>query len=78
MGYVTGLGYSRHHGLTRPEICADSIEEYERAWTRFKLKAVANKWENGRDAAILPTLLRGKLIDLFTLSRRQKKLTLVR
>ena len=61
------------HGLTLPEICADIIENYERAWTRFEQIAVANKWENGRDAAILPTLLRGKLIDLYsTLTTAEK------
>ena len=33
----------------------------------FEQTAVANKWENGRDVVILPTVLYGKLIDLYTL-----------
>ena len=41
MGYVTG-----NSRFDTTEICTDSIEEYERARTRFELIAVANKWEN--------------------------------
>ena len=53
-------------GLTLPEISADSVEEYNRSWKRFELIAVANKWENGKDLAVLPALLRGKLLDTYS------------
>ena len=43
-----------------PEI---TPEEFTRAWTRFELVAAAKEWSTERQAAILPTLLRGKLVD---------------
>ena len=45
------------HGLALPEI---SVDNFEQSWTRFEFVAVANKWDNGRELAILPALLRGK------------------
>eukprot|EP00731_Ephydatia_muelleri_P025807 Em0017g890a len=53
------------HGLTLPEINADSREEFDRSWKRFEVIAAANKWEGGRDLVILPALLRGKLLDIY-------------
>ena len=62
----SGVGMAQGiHGLTLPEISADSGEEYERSWKRFEVIAAANKWEGGRDLAILPALLRGKLLDIY-------------
>ena len=43
-----------------PEI---TPEEFTRGWTRFELVAAAKEWSTERQAAILPTLLRGKLVD---------------
>ena len=40
-----------------------TLEELTRAWTRFKLVAAAKEWSTEWQAAILSTLLRGKLVD---------------
>ena len=45
-----------------PEITA---ETFERAWTRFTLAATAKEWDNNKQLAIIPTLLRGKLLDYY-------------
>ena len=59
------------HGLALPEI---SVDNFEQSWTRFEFVAVANKWHNGRELAILPALLRGKLQDFYiTLGDSEKK-----
>ena len=54
------------HGLTLPEICADSREKFDRSWKRFEVICAANKWEGGKDLTILPALLQGKLLDIYT------------
>ena len=43
-----------------PEI---TVEEFLRAWTRFELVSTAKEWSSEKQASILPTLLRGKLVD---------------
>lgn len=48
-----------------PEIKAIP-EEFDRAWTRFELVAKAKGWDDDRQVAVLPTLLRGRLIDYYT------------
>eukprot|EP00731_Ephydatia_muelleri_P028340 Em0019g1213a len=59
------------HGLALPEI---SVDNFEQSWTRFEFVAVANKWDNGRELAIIPALLRGKLQDFYiTLGDSEKK-----
>ena len=45
-----------------PEI---TEENFTRAWTRFELVSAAKEWQADKQAAILPTLLRGKLVDLY-------------
>ena len=51
-----------------------SITSNSHSWTRFEFVAVANKWDNGRELAILPALLRGKLQDFYiTLGDSEKK-----
>ena len=45
-----------------PEI---TVEDFSRAWTRFELVSTAKAWEADRQAAILPTLLHGKLVDYY-------------
>lgn len=35
------------------------------AWTCFELVAAAKEWNAAKKATILPTLLRGKLVDIF-------------
>ena len=48
--------------LPLPEITA---ENFSRAWTRFGFVAKAKEWDEAKQLAILPTLLRGKLLDQF-------------
>ena len=48
--------------LPLPEI---SVENFSRAWTQFELVAAAKQWEDAKQVTILPTLLRGKLIDYY-------------
>ena len=50
--------------LPLPEIHAVS-GDFSRAWTRFELVAKAKEWDDGKQLSILPTLLRGKLIDYY-------------
>ena len=45
-----------------PEITA---ENFKRAWTRFELVAKAKEWEGAKQLTVLPTLLRGKLVDKY-------------
>ena len=53
------------HGLTLPEICTDSTEKYDHSWKRFEVIVAAEKWEDERDLAVRPALLKGKLLDIF-------------
>ena len=48
--------------LPLPEI---TVEEFPRAWTRFELVSAAKEWNAEKQALILPTLLRGKLVDYY-------------
>ena len=48
--------------LQLPELM---IEDFQKAWTRFKLVSAA-KWNAEKQLTILPTLLWGKLIDFYT------------
>ena len=48
--------------LPLPEI---TMEDFHRAWTRFELVSTAKAWNAGKQKVILPTLLRGKLVDYY-------------
>ena len=48
--------------LPLPEI---TVEDFKRAWTRFELVADAKDWNENKRKVILPTLLRGKLVDIY-------------
>ena len=49
-------------------------EEFSRSWTRFELVATAKEWNAAKQLAVVPTLLRGKLIDYYLdLSEDEKK-----
>ena len=48
--------------LPLPEITAN---EFQRSWTRFELVASAKEWDEAKQKLILPTLLRGKLVDVY-------------
>ena len=45
-----------------PEV---SVENFEHAWKRFRLSAVAKQWQEEKQLQILPTLLRGNLVDYY-------------
>ena len=45
-----------------PEI---TVEEFQCSWTRFELVSGAKRWEAAKQKLILPTLLRGKLVDIY-------------
>ena len=48
--------------LPLPEI---TVSDFERSWTRFELVASAKEWNDTKKKLILPTLLRGKLVDVY-------------
>eukprot|EP00731_Ephydatia_muelleri_P031264 Em0022g778a len=48
--------------IVLPEISADN---FEHAWKRFRLAAVAKQWQAEKQLLILPTLLRGNLVDYY-------------
>ena len=48
--------------LPLPEI---STEEFHQAWTRFELVANAKEWNADKRKVVLPTLLRGKLVEYY-------------
>ena len=50
-------------GFQLPEL---SVDDFERGWIRFELIAAAKDWNTAKRLAIIPTLLRGKLIDFYT------------
>ena len=43
-----------------------TVENFKRAWTRFELVAKAKEWNAAKQLIVLPTLLRGKLVDYYT------------
>ena len=49
--------------LPLPEI---TVEDFARGWTRFELVSTAKEWEPEKQAKIVPTLLRGKLVEYYT------------
>ena len=40
-----------------------NVENFKRAWVRFELVAKAKEWAAEKQLTVLPTLLRGKLVD---------------
>ena len=48
--------------ISLPEI---TTEEFHQAWTRFELVADAKEWNADRRKLVLPTLLRGKLVEFY-------------
>ena len=50
--------------LPLPEI---TINDFQHSWTRFELVASAKEWDEAKQKLILPTLLRGKLVDAYVL-----------
>jgi len=56
-----------------PEI---TIEDFRRAWTRFELVATAKKWGEDKQLAIIPTLLRGRLVDYYIDLEEEEKVSI--
>ena len=48
--------------LPLPEI---TVEDFERVWTQFELVANAKDWNANKRKVNFPTLLRGKLVDIY-------------
>lgn len=48
--------------LPLPELVA---EDLKRGWTRFEFVAAAKEWSAEKQLTVIPTLLRGKLIDYY-------------
>ena len=48
--------------LVIPDI---ACEDFESSWIRFELVAAAKEWSQEKQALILPTLLRGKLVECY-------------
>ena len=46
--------------LPLPELL---MEGFKRGWTRFEFVAAAKGWNEEKQLVVIPTLLRGKLID---------------
>ena len=41
------------------------LKDFEHTWTKFRLAVAANKWEKEKELAVLPALLRGKLVEYY-------------
>ena len=48
--------------LPLPELV---IEDFTRSWIRFEFVATAKEWTEAKQLTVIPTLLRGKLIDYY-------------
>jgi len=42
-----------------------TVNDFRCSWTRFELVAAAKEWNEAKQKLILPTLLRGKLVDTY-------------
>ena len=60
--YIGGSGGMAKSSIPLPEIC---VEDFEHSWTKFRLAVAANKWEREKELAVLPALLRGKLVEYY-------------
>ena len=56
--------------LPLPELL---VEDFHQGWMHFEFVAVAKEWDAVKQLAVIPTLLRGKLIDYYVeLSNKTK------
>ena len=53
-----------------------TIEDLRRAWTRFELVATAKKWSEDKQLAIIPTLLRRRLVDYYINLEEEEKVSI--
>eukprot|EP00731_Ephydatia_muelleri_P007192 Em0003g1440a len=42
-----------------------TTEDFKHSWTKFHLAVAANNWEKEKELAVLPALLRGKLVEYY-------------
>ena len=70
-----GDGMTGIQGLTLPE---KSVEDFERSWRRVELIASANQWNEEKKLAVIPALLRGKLLDFYAVLTSEERSDLVR
>lgn len=61
--------------LPLPEI---TVDDFERAWTRFHLVADAKEWNEQKRLAVVPALLRGRLVDYFLEIGEEEKASLTK
>ena len=52
------------------------MEDFSRLWKRFELVATAKEWSPEKRAKVLPTLLHGKLVDIYIDLNDETKATL--
>ena len=69
-----GDGMTGIQGLTLPE---KSVEDFERSWRRVELIATANQWNEEKKLAVIPALLRGKLLDFYAVLTSEERSDLV-
>lgn len=55
-------GMAQPLDIPLPEV---TVEDFSRAWTRFELVAAAKQWDDPKQLSVIPTLLRGKLVDYY-------------
>ena len=46
-------------------------EDFQRGWTCFEFVTAAQEWNAKKQLTVIPTLLRGKLIDYYIIVRNQ-------
>ena len=54
-----------------------SVEDFERSWRRVELIATANQWNEEKKLAVIPALLRGKLLDFYAFLTSEERRDLV-
>ena len=69
-----GDGMTGIQMLTLPEIL---VEDFERSWRRVELIATANQWNEEKKLAVIPALLRGKLLDFYAVLTSEERRDLV-
>ena len=56
---------SENLDLPLPELTCSTRDNFSRAWTRFEFVAAAKNWDIDRQLAVIPTLLRDRLVDFY-------------
>ncbi|KAL5502192.1 hypothetical protein EMCRGX_G008924 [Ephydatia muelleri] len=64
-------------GMTGIQGLEKSVEDFERSWRWVELIATANQWNEEKKLAVIPALLRGKLLDLYPFCTSEERRDLV-